>query len=196
MAVPSPLVAVPHLFAMSSRRAQQALSALVPPNEVPVGAELRAGGVLVSSLVSWAGANHGWTLDRLVCNIIDSQLFELFSDPEDGELLMATVSVPSPGPVAVIECDCDWVAESAGPAPAVPGAMMPVGRAAAVAVPRVAQEVESEDEDHWDEESEEEDSEWDKDDWDDESEEVPGECLCGARLEPSWTCNCPDRQQP
>ena len=125
---------------MLSHRALQALSALVPPNELPVGAELRTGGVLVSSLAPWAGANHGWTLDRLVCNIIDSQLFELFSDPEDGELLMATVSVPSPGPVAVIECDCDWVvAESAGPAPAVPGAMMPVGRAAAVAVPRVAQ---------------------------------------------------------
>jgi len=69
---------------MLSHRALQALSALVPPNELPVGAELRAGGVLVSSLVSWAGANHGWTLDRLVCNIIDSQLFELFSDPEDG----------------------------------------------------------------------------------------------------------------
>ena len=58
------------------------------------------------------------------------------------------------------------------------------------------EEVESEDEDHWDEESEEEDSEWDEGDWDDESEEVPGECLCGARLEPSWTCSCPDRQQP
>ena len=40
---------------------------------------------------------------------------------------------------------------------------------------------------------EEEDSEWDEDDWDDESEEVPGECLCGARLEPTWTCICCDR---
>jgi len=133
---------------MSSRRAQQALSALLPPNEVPVGAELRAGGVLVSSLASWAGANHGWTLDRLVSNIIDSPLFELFSDSEDGELLMATVAVPGPGPAAVPGAGPAPVAvpgpgpvavPGAGPAPAVPGAMMPVGGAAAVAVPGVAQ---------------------------------------------------------